>query len=997
MSGTGDSEVSVSFGGSTGEFEAACQRAVAAMQSLTAGVGNLTTALTSTTQGLNATTPAMNAASAAAAQASSALNQVASASRTTSAEVQATVNAFAGMTQASKSAADSAEVFRQALGDQTNEVKALRAQFDETSAAAGRAGHASGGVTRELIVLGHEAMMGNFSRFGGSLIVMAELMGNVSAKTIAAGGAIALAAVAAYRLYENFRTATVQAQSLAAQMALMGRDPEATAKAFDDLAAKLRENADVGSMASREIADQFMRLRGGAVELRAKLAELVPALQMADGSKSVEEVATSFAKTAQSVSGIRKFLEENNLLVNVGLREQIAGFEETNNLAGAQALLLERVNTKWGGQAAEILRVRKEMKDFVAQQAAWGAEGMPVLPQEAPAPPPKPKMTESAESPEDAHLDEVQTRLNAQKREEAQLDEDILGLRQRLAATSDEEARKSIENALAVAEARRAQLQPMEDASWLPKQEEALAAQSLAIKRTAASSKEATAAILANEEQFWQKQLAGDELNGKQREQAQQQLARVQTQIADEGLRARDAAAAAAANTARKSTAEQISELSAQQAANRENYTQWMALEQQKLAILRAAYGEKSKQFQDELRAEETYEREHVARLQAMELQAITQKNALGEKSLSQKVSQLSAEVSQQLRTKDDELQAERALTEAEREEEVKRLALFIGTLAQGTDAFEKSRQRMLSLEQGFANKLADIDKRIAASQAEAARRAQQSYTQAFDRIGSEGQRVMTGLITGTETWKRAEQQVVSSVLSSFIGMASHEAATWAAKEFANSAISTTQSKIRIAQAQMEGNSGLSAIAAQAMHWAAMQLGMTTEQEAQGAARKVEQTTDATAGAAAASAAGLAQIKIDASVAAAGAYAATAAIPVTGPEAAPAAAAAAYSATMAYGAAMAVPSFDVGAWNLPSDMLAMVHKGEMILPANVASQVRAGAGAGISGGGGGGDVHFHINAIDTGNFQSFLNAQGGAIARTVMRYTNANPSARPSW
>jgi hypothetical protein len=35
-----------------------------------------------------------------------------------------------------------------------------------------------------------------------------------------------------------------------------------------------------------------------------------------------------------------------------------------------------------------------------------------------------------------------------------------------------------------------------------------------------------------------------------------------------------------------------------------------------------------------------------------------------------------------------------------------------------------------------------------------------------------------------------------------------------------------------------------------------------------------------------------------------------------------------------------LPSFDVGAWKLPTDMVAMVHKGEMIVPEDIASRLR---------------------------------------------------------
>ena len=51
---------------------------------------------------------------------------------------------------------------------------ALAKGMDEAAASADKATHATSGMTRELIVLGHEASQGNFTRFGGSLLVLAE-------------------------------------------------------------------------------------------------------------------------------------------------------------------------------------------------------------------------------------------------------------------------------------------------------------------------------------------------------------------------------------------------------------------------------------------------------------------------------------------------------------------------------------------------------------------------------------------------------------------------------------------------------------------------------------------------------------------------------------------------------------------------------------------------------------------------------------------------------
>jgi len=92
-------------------------------------------------------------------------------------------------------------------------------------------------------------------------------------------------------------------------------------------------------------------------------------------------------------------------------------------------------------------------------------------------------------------------------------------------------------------------------------------------------------------------------------------------------------------------------------------------------------------------------------------------------------------------------------------------------------------------------------------------------------------------------------------------------------------------------------------------------------------------TTKATGGASA-----LGQISDAAGVAGANTFAATSAIPVVGPELAPAAAAAAVSETLSFARLV---SLKTGAWELPGDALALLHKGEMVVPENFAQGFRS--------------------------------------------------------
>jgi len=91
------------------------------------------------------------------------------------------------------------------------------------------------------------------------------------------------------------------------------------------------------------------------------------------------------------------------------------------------------------------------------------------------------------------------------------------------------------------------------------------------------------------------------------------------------------------------------------------------------------------------------------------------------------------------------------------------------------------------------------------------------------------------------------------------------------------------------------------------------------------------------------------------------------------------------------------PGLATGAWSIPNDMHAIVHKGEMIIPAAHAEALRSGAGlnygsngssgpstpVGGGGGGGGGTIAVTINAMDSRSLQTFLQANPQSLARAM--------------
>ena len=82
-------------------------------------------------------------------------------------------------------------------------------------------------------------------------------------------------------------------------------------------------------------------------------------------------------------------------------------------------------------------------------------------------------------------------------------------------------------------------------------------------------------------------------------------------------------------------------------------------------------------------------------------------------------------------------------------------------------------------------------------------------------------------------------------------------------------------------------------------------------------------------------------------------------------------------------AAAALPSFDAGAWSLPADMVAQVHRGEMIVPAAPAQAMRDAAGRGGGGATVNHQTHFHVAAMDARDVSRFLRGNGKAVLRSI--------------
>jgi hypothetical protein len=83
----------------------------------------------------------------------------------------------------------------------------------------------------------------------------------------------------------------------------------------------------------------------------------------------------------------------------------------------------------------------------------------------------------------------------------------------------------------------------------------------------------------------------------------------------------------------------------------------------------------------------------------------------------------------------------------------------------------------------------------------------------------------------------------------------------------------------------------------------------------------------------------------------------------------------------------------VGAWNVPQNMPAFLHAGEMVVPADFASGLRSGGSIGSCG-----DMYtINVNAIDTQTGAQFLKNNAAIIASTLSSQARNFNKSIPSW
>lgn len=420
----------------------------------------------------------------------------------------------------------------------------------------------------------------------------------------------------------------------------------------------------------------------------------------------------------------------------------------------------------------------------------------------------------------------------------------------------------------------------------------------------------------------------------------------------------------------------QLEELTFRQEMERDNFQKVMELEDQKLALLKAHYGMESQEYQRELRVRlrllEQHNQEELryaqqksdqsASIQMDELQTIRQ---IQQQKMQDEIAALEQAVQMGIITEQEKAARVAEIRDRDYQDQLGledavyqiRLQSLQDQLSMENIRLDEKRRINSQIEQLEAQHQNAMRKIRSSGDATATQSTREAASATFNHwksvltpLGNTFGQVTQGLLMRTMSWRDAFLNIGSTMLSQFIGWCTQMGINWIAKELAQTAATTAGAATR---------TGVE-VAAQ-----------TT-------------TKSVTAGTA------LFEMGINAARAAMGAYAAIAAIPFVGPFLAPAAAAAALAGVYAIG--RSIFSAEGGWGEVPSDGAPTVlHRKEMVLPASIASPLRAAIASGDVGGGQGGsqrrggDTHLHVHALDSRDVSRFLSRNPSAVRDAVSK------------
>lgn len=248
---------------------------------------------------------------------------------------------------------------------------AAASSYNDIAKGAEHVGFATAGAKRELLVLAHELSQGNFTRFGGSLLVLGERT-NAMALAFSAGGlAIGGAGLAMVGFAALVAHGAIQQAEFNKAVTMTGNYAGITAGQVDGLARSISAASALTVRAARDAIQATVATGAFGPQVLSQAAEAVGRLSSVTGQEA-EKVAADFSKMRD---GVAKFaVEYNRTAHNLTLAqyEQIRALEEAGKSQEAQQRVFDAVNAQLAQQdknLGEVARGWDGLKKSISETA----------------------------------------------------------------------------------------------------------------------------------------------------------------------------------------------------------------------------------------------------------------------------------------------------------------------------------------------------------------------------------------------------------------------------------------------------------------------------------------------------------------------------------------------------------------------------------------------------------------------------------------------------
>lgn len=229
------------------------------------------------------------------------------------------------------------------------------------------------GATRELMVLGHEAMTGNFSRMPGTLMVLANRSGLAASGMLGMAAAIAAPVIALGALAVAIHEGAKEEEEMNRALAMTGDYAGQTAGSMRAMAAQVSSTSSLTVGNATSMATAFAatgKIGAGAFQ---NVMDASAAYARASG-EDVSKVTSRMIKMFSDPAKAAVELNDKMHFLSVEELNRIQNLQETNHLTEAQNLLATAVEVHLDTQVVKLSassRAWDEIKK--ASSGAWAA------------------------------------------------------------------------------------------------------------------------------------------------------------------------------------------------------------------------------------------------------------------------------------------------------------------------------------------------------------------------------------------------------------------------------------------------------------------------------------------------------------------------------------------------------------------------------------------------------------------------------------------------